>query len=93
MLTYCCQRDDVTSFQSRLRSLYNLWLRSLYYPIMATGTPPMCPPMQISRAIDNAAAGLGYHSIKQEQRAAIQAFVAGEDVFVSPPTGYGKSLC
>ena len=36
--------------------------------------------MQISRAIDNAAARLGHHSIKQEQRAAIQAFVAGEDV-------------
>ena len=31
---------------------------------------------QVSLAIDNAAARLGYHSIKKKQRTAIEAFVA-----------------
>ena len=49
---------------------------------------------QVSLAIDNAAARLGYHSIKRKQRTAIETFVAdGKDVFVSLPTSYGKSLC
>ncbi len=32
-------------------------------------------------------------SLKEEQRAAIKAVYEGKDVFVSLPTGYGKSLC
>ena len=31
--------------------------------------------------------------IKEKQRDAILAFVSGKDVFVSLPTGYGKSFC
>ena len=46
------------------------------------------------RALINQAANhLGYSSLKREQEAAIFYFVVGNDVFVSLPTGFGKSLC
>ena len=35
---------------------------------------------------------LGY-SLKPEQRRSVEKFAAGSDVFVSLPTGFGKSLC
>ncbi len=35
---------------------------------------------------------LGY-TLKPEQKACIVQFASGNDVFVSLPTGYGKSLC
>ena len=34
----------------------------------------------------------GYNSLKEEQLLAIEKFVTGSDVFVSLPTGLGKSL-
>ena len=40
-----------------------------------------------------AAANLGYVSLKPEQESVIVSFMEGNDVFVSLPTGYGKSLC
>lgn len=43
-------------------------------------------------AISKAADSLGY-TLKPEQRKSLQKFVAGSDVFVSLPTGFGKSLC
>ena len=43
--------------------------------------------------IHEAAASLGYSSLKREQLQAIQAFMSGQDVFVSLPTGFSKSLC
>ncbi len=36
---------------------------------------------------------LGYDSLKAEQELAITYFIRGNDVFVSLPTGYSKSLC
>ena len=46
------------------------------------------------KAIVSAAArALGYDSLKPEQETALLAFLDGKDVFVSLPTGYGKSLC
>ena len=36
---------------------------------------------------------MGYSKLKPEQEKAILSFVFGNDVFVSLPTGYGKSLC
>jgi len=36
---------------------------------------------------------LGYSSVKPCQEGAIKAFVLGRDIFVSLPTGYGKSFC
>ena len=35
---------------------------------------------------------LGYE-LRPEQRQSLQKFVAGNDVFISLPTGFGKSLC
>ena len=40
-----------------------------------------------------AAANLGYSVLKPEQELAITSFMEGNDVFVSLPTGFGKSLC
>ncbi len=40
-----------------------------------------------------AALRLGYDSLKAEQELAITSFIRGNDVFVSLPTGYSKSLC
>ena len=36
---------------------------------------------------------LGYEEVKSEQLEAIRGFVKGNDVFISLPTGSGKSLC
>ena len=52
---------------------------------MATATPLL--------DLDSAASKLGISSLKDKQREAITSFVDGDDVFVSLPTGYGKSLC
>ena len=52
---------------------------------MATATPLL--------DLDSAASKLGISSLKGKQREAITSFVDGHDVFVSLPTGYGKSLC
>ncbi len=43
--------------------------------------------------IRKTAHSLGYSNLKKEQEEAIQGFISGSDVFVSLPTGYGKSLC
>ena len=43
-------------------------------------------------AILTAIGKLGYTKLKNEQLSAIKGFVSGKDVFVSLPTGYGKSL-
>ena len=43
--------------------------------------------------VRRAAASLGYPQLKEEQELAILSFVGGNDVFISLPTGYGKSLC
>lgn len=44
------------------------------------------------KAISAAATSLGY-TLKPEQERGLQEFVAGKDVFISLPTGFGKSLC
>lgn len=48
--------------------------------------------MKIKAIIDEAAKAAGISLLKLEQEKAIQSFVQGCDVFVSLPTGYGKSL-
>ena len=46
----------------------------------------------MDNAIATAAHSLG-NVLKPEQRTSIFQFASGSDVFVSLPTGYGKSLC
>ena len=48
--------------------------------------------MDVDQAIQTAIGKLGYTKLKNEQLSAIKGFVSGKDVFVSLPTGYGKSL-
>ena len=43
--------------------------------------------------VEYAAGSLGYHDLREQQRDAIITFLEGNDVSVSLPTGYGKSLC
>ena len=43
--------------------------------------------------ISNVVREMGYMTVKEEQMKVIKAFVSGKDVFVSLPTGFGKSLC
>ena len=50
-------------------------------------------PEKINAAIDHAMKTVGLESLKREQREAIQEFLSGKDVFVSLPTGYGKTYC
>ena len=54
---------------------------------------PTWSSTQVDEAIDFAAGRLGYEYVKDEQRHSVKSFVEGNDVFVSLPTGYGKSLC
>ena len=42
--------------------------------------------------VNDVARSLGVFPLKPEQLKAVMAFLEGRDVFVSLPTGYGKSL-
>ena len=48
---------------------------------------------QVNSAILQAVRTLGYDRPTEDQRDAIKSFIEGVDVFVSLPTGSGKSLC
>ena len=47
----------------------------------------------VDSAIRGAAKKLGYMQLRNQQVRAVKMFVQGNDVFVSLPTGSGKSLC
>ena len=47
----------------------------------------------VSEIIRAATSSLGYVEIRLLQETAARAFVTGSDVFLSIPTGDGKSLC
>ena len=49
--------------------------------------------MDLEVAIDSAVEAVGLEALKPLQREAIRLFTRGHDVFVSLPTGYGKSYC
>ena len=47
----------------------------------------------IEAAISSAVARLGFSELRSKQLQCVKSFVEGHDVFVSLPTGSGKSLC
>ena len=47
----------------------------------------------VDATIHHAVREAGLEKLKAEQVRVISEFVSGKDVFVSLPTGYGKSLC
>ena len=49
--------------------------------------------VRISKAICYATKALGYSELRPNQELAVKHFLRGHDVFVSLPTGSGKSLC
>ena len=44
-------------------------------------------------AAHDAAASLGYNTLRQQQEEVICNFMSGSDVFAVLPTGFGKSVC
>ena len=48
---------------------------------------------ELDNAIIQASQQLGYATICPDQNRAIKSFMEGRDVFISLPTGTGKSLC
>ena len=48
--------------------------------------------MELSSAIAESVQLLWLDSITEKQSEAVSAFVSGNDIFVSLPTGYGKSI-
>ena len=47
----------------------------------------------VEDALQEAVKKLGYSEVREKQREAILHFVQGKDIFISIPTGAGKSLC
>ena len=48
---------------------------------------------ELEKVIEGAAKDIGICELKKEQKKAVYLFVGGKDVFISLPTGYGKSIC
>ena len=48
--------------------------------------------MEVEAVAAESAHLLGFEKLKEKQVEAVKAFIGGSDVFVSLPTGYGKSV-
>ena len=80
----CSTTTDL--FAATLRSKLKM---SIYVPrLQKSFTSP-----EINKAIEGSVKCLGYQQIRTEQLDVVTKFIEGNDVFVSLPTGVGKSLC
>ena len=50
-----------------------------------------CSEMSVEQAVQQAASEMGF-VLKPKQMEAVLCFCGGNDVFISLPTGYGKSI-
>ena len=48
--------------------------------------------IDIEKALEDAVCMYGITQLKPKQREAMLSFLSGKDVFVTLPTGYGKSI-
>ena len=64
--------------------------RTTYEPCT---TVMMVTHANLQMCLNEAAEALRICELKPEQKESISAFADGRDVFVSLPTGYGKSIC
>ena len=48
--------------------------------------------MQRENVLSEVVQAMGLQALRPKQKEAVMAFLAGNDVFVSLPTGYGKSI-
>ena len=48
--------------------------------------------MDLTSALEEATREIGMDCLKPKQCEAIESFVSGRDLFISLPTGYGKSI-
>ena len=71
-----------------LRCLENRSSRRAYTIDMA-----VFPESHILQAASEALKRLGYSELRPQQEEVVRKFVQGHNVFVSLPTGSGKSLC
>ena len=62
-------------------ALYKTWVTEL-----------STDPSLVTRAVEEGMRCMGYESIKSEQLSAVQSLLNGDDVLMSVPTGFGKSL-
>ena len=51
------------------------------------------PLVSVKQAITQSVKELGYDQLTDDQAEALHKFISGRDIFVSLPTGSGKSLC